>query len=124
MGKSPSNDKGEKSFISEKPEVAEKKQPVDWVCMTECHCSDNGNPIRAKRWLPGESVFGTHRPSKHFVTREEYNTGAGGREEYLAKFQKFGGIVNDQARNLPLHVLKAYVMEQERKYLRQQSQAY
>ena len=121
--------KGEDFLNDSKEEVKEDKEvekftsPQNWICITECFCSDNGNPLRSKRWLPGDRVFVTDRPSKHFVTKDEYDTGAGGREEYLIKFQKFGGIVNDQVRNLELHVLKAYVIEQERNYLKQQARA-
>lgn len=118
------NQESKESFLNDKEEVVEThKTPTDWVCITECFCSDDGNPLRCRRWLPGDSVFITKRPSKHFVSRQEYNTGAGGREEYLVKLQGFGGIVTDQIRNQPLHVLKALCIEQERTYLRRQAQA-
>lgn len=118
------NQESKTDFLNDKEEVVEKSTgPIDWVCITECFCSDDGNPLRSKRWLPGDSVFISKRPSKHFVTRKEYNTGAGGREEYLVKLQRFGGLINDQIRNQPLHVLKALCVEQERTFLRGRAQA-
>ena len=121
MGKNQENKEG---FLNDKEEVVMKSDgPIDWVCITECFCSDDGNPLRCKRWLPGDAVFISKRPSKHFVSRQEYNTGAGGREEYLVKLQQFGGIITDQIRNQPLHVLKALCIEQERTYLRRRAQA-
>ena len=122
MGK---NQESKPNFLNDKEEVVEKPVtgPTDWVCITQCFCSDDGNPLRCKRWLPGDHVFITKRPSKHFVTREKYNTGAGGREEYLVKLQQFGGIINDAIRNQPLHILKALTVEAERTYLKRQAQA-
>ena len=121
MGKD-QNQESKADFMAKKEIPAPPDIPTDWVCMTECFCSDDGNPLRSRRWLPGDSVFTIKRPSKHFVSREEYNTGAGGREEYLVQLQRFGGIISNQIRNQPLHVLKALVIEQERTYLRRQAQ--
>lgn len=118
MGKNPSD----KDFTIKKEEK-EPAGPADWVCITECYCSDDGNPLRNRRWLPGDHVFVTKKPSIHFVSRDEYDNGAGGRAEYLVKLQKFGGIISDQIRNQPLHVLKALCVEQERNFLRRQAQA-
>jgi len=119
MGKNPSD----KEDFMEKKENKEPAGPTDWVCMTECYCSDDGNPLWSRRWLPGDHVFIAKKPSIHFVSRDEYDHGADGRDEYLVKLQKFGGIISDQIRNQPLHVLKALVIEQERNFLRRQAQA-
>ena len=122
-------EKSKTDFMDKGSEITEEKidkdetdQPQMWMCVTQCFCSDNGNPLRARRWVPGDSVFSKKRPSIHFVSKNEYETGAGGRQEYLEKFANFGGQVTDQVRNLQLHVLKAWVVEQEKAYLRRQAQ--
>ena len=97
--------------------------PQEWVCVSDCYCSDNGDPIRARLWKSGNSCWQVKRPSKHFTTREEYNKGGDGRSKYFQLFTKFGGIMTDQLRSMPANVLKIVVEQQKRDYMRKQAQS-
>ena len=96
-------------------------EAIEWMCMTECQCSDDGNPMRASRWSPGASIFSKRRPGKHFVTRKEYDAS---RTDILESIRRSGGIVNSVITDQPLHVLKALDVEQKRVSLIKQARAY
>ena len=97
--------------------------PQEWVCVTNCYCSDNGDPIRAKLWKSGEICWQVKKPSKHFTTREDYNKGGDGRAKYFQLYTQFGGIMIDQLRSMPADVLKIVVDQQKRDYMRKQAQS-
>ena len=121
MGKNPSNDNFLKDDKKEDVDVNHEvfDEEINWMCMTECHCSDDGNPMRAKRWIVGSSIFSKRRPSKHFVTLKEYDAS---RAEILASISRNGGLVTDAHRTQPLHVLKALDVEQKRTALTRRAQ--
>ena len=99
------------------------KEPVEWVCDTDCYCSDNGDPIRSRMWHVGQTCWQIERPSKHFMTRDDYNNGANGRAKYFKLYTEFGGIMNEKIRALPLDVLKQVVEQTKRDFLRRQARS-
>ena len=125
MGKS--NDKIDfADSKNEEKEVVDKNheifdESIEWMCMVECQCSDDGNPLRARRWTPGSSIFSKRRPSKHFVTRKEYDAA---RADVLESIRRNGGIVNSVITDQPLHVLHALDVEQRRVSMIKQARAY
>ena len=124
MGKS--NDKIDFDGKNEKTEVIDKDhkvfdEAIEWKCMTECQCSDDGNPLRSRRWTPGNTIFSKRKPGKHFVTLKEYDAS---RAEVLESIRRNGGMVTSVIRDQPLHVLNALATEQKRNALIKQARAY
>lgn len=105
----------------EENKKAEEPMPQEWVCLRKCYCSEDGNPLRRRIWNVGETVWSVNAPSKHFVTRHEYDNGADGKAVYFQKITKYGGRVTEKIKRLEIPALKVYARELERSFLRRQA---
>jgi hypothetical protein len=104
-------------------EVKEVKEemPKEWVCIKRCYASPDGNPLRMKGWEVGERFWGMKSPSRHFITKADFDAGADGRAKYLNDITRFGGRVTEEHKSMPIDVLKAFSQALEREYLRRQA---